>query len=48
MPPDAVTVTVADPPLQDIVPEVDDEVSIDGCVTVIVVVVEHRRVSVTV
>ena len=48
MPPDAVTVTVADPPLQDIVPEVDDEVRVPGSVTVIVVIVEHRRVSVTV
>ena len=48
MPPDAVTVTVADPPLQDIVPEVDDEVSVPGSVTVTVVVVEHSLVSVTV
>ena len=48
MPPDAVTVTVAVPPFQDIVPEVDNEVSVPGSVTVMVVMVEQSLVSVTV
>ena len=48
VPPAAVTVTVADPPLQDILVEVELAVKIVGSVTVILVVAVHPLASVTV
>ena len=48
VPPAAVTVTVADPPLQDILVEVELAVKIVGSVTVMLVAAVHPLASVTV
>ena len=48
VPPFPVTVTVAVPPLQDILVEVDPAVRVVGCVTVILVEAEQPFASVTV
>ena len=48
VPPAAVTVTVADPPLQEILVEVEPAVKIVGSVTVMLVVAVHPFASVTV
>ena len=48
VPPAAVTVTVADPPLHEILVEVEPAVKIVGSVTVMLVVAVHPFASVTV
>ena len=48
VPPEAVTVTVVVPPLQDIVPALDEATNSVGSLTVILVVAVHPLASVTV